>query len=122
MSKEDDFFKQVDDFTVREAYMVISFDDGSVEIFDRNYNLISSDASVVPVIVTEKTQVESWRDYLSPLKKKHRFSKKRGDAKWYLPVPSESLSKDQKHYDRLDLERNDILVEMFNEDKTLSME
>ena len=107
---------------VREAYMVISFDDGSVEIFDRSYSLISKDASIVPVIVTEKTQVESWRDYLSPSKLNHRFSEKRGDAKWYLPVPSESLSKDHKHYDRLDLERNDILVEMFNEDKTLSME
>ena len=63
---------------IEKAYLIITFDDGNVEIFNRNYGLISKDTDLVPDILNHKTQVESWRSYPSPC-----GQDKVGDAKWY---------------------------------------
>ena len=44
---------------IEKAYLIITFDDGNVEIFNRNYGLISKDITLVPDILNHKKQVET---------------------------------------------------------------
>ena len=83
---------------IENAYLVITYPDNSAEIFDRRYQLISKSQQEAIMIAERKTEVESWRDYRSPI------SDREGDAKWYLPVPSENLTSDQIKQDKLDME------------------
>ena len=63
---------------IEKAYLIITFDDGNVEIFNRNYGLISKDITLVPDILNHKKQVETWRSFPSPCDRRRG-----GDAKWY---------------------------------------
>ena len=68
---------------VAQAYLVIWFDDGSVEIFNRNYTLISHDPETAMLVVVHKDEYKEDFDenYPSPA------TGRRGDARWYHSDP-----------------------------------
>tara|TARA_Y100000782_G_C10156956_1_gene254045 strand:+ start:640 stop:915 length:276 start_codon:yes stop_codon:yes gene_type:complete len=69
---------------VRDAYLIMVFEwdevgiEADVEIFDRNYRMISIDESIVVLIRESKLNVDHWTDYQSP------YSAREGDAVWYI--------------------------------------
>tara|TARA_R110002020_G_scaffold288522_1_gene503951 strand:+ start:240 stop:746 length:507 start_codon:yes stop_codon:yes gene_type:complete len=68
---------------VAQGYLVIWFRDGSVEVFNRNYTLISTDIEVAGLVVQYKNPFEYSfeEDYPSPA------TGRTGDARWYESDP-----------------------------------
>ena len=66
----------LENYLVDSGYLVMTYDNGSCEVYNRNYKFISNDMAVASEIQATKNLLQTWKEY--PVRKG-----KVGLGQWY---------------------------------------
>tara|TARA_B100001013_G_C24373439_1_gene349140 strand:+ start:381 stop:599 length:219 start_codon:yes stop_codon:yes gene_type:complete len=66
----------IENYLVDNGYLVMTYDNGSCEVYNRNYKFISDDMAVANEIQATKNLIQTWKGY--PVRER-----KIGLAQWY---------------------------------------
>ena len=53
----------LENYLVDSGYLVMTYDNGSCEVYNRNYKFISNDMAVASEIQATKNLLQTWKEY-----------------------------------------------------------